>query len=288
VKEAVGVAIAISTLDRPDGLARCLQALGAGSAAPARTIVVDQGSTPAAAPGAELVRDGSRGLSASRNAGVAAAAEAVVAFTDDDCVPSEDWVAAIAAAFEAADPPDAVTGPVLPLGPDAPGTFAVSSRTSLTPRELRGRAVPWEAGTGGNLAVRRDLIAGHAFDERLGAGSPGRAAEDVDLLYRLLRSGARIRYEPRAVVYHERQSAERRRASRGAYGHGIGAFCALRASRRDLQPLVLLGRWAWLRLGLLTRAVLRGSARGAAEELAVLAGTVQGLAYGVRARRREP
>jgi hypothetical protein len=51
---------------------------------------------------------------------------------------------------------------------------------------------------------------------------------------------------------------------------------------------VLLGRWAWLRLVLLGRAVLRGSGRGAAEELAVLAGTVRGLAYGVRARRREP
>ena len=281
----VEVAVAISTLDRPDGLARCLEALGAGTAPPARTIVVDQGATSAVAPGAEIVRDGRRGLSASRNAGVVQAREQIVAFTDDDCVPSSGWVAAIAAAFGAADPPDAVTGPVLPLGPDAPGTFAVSSRTSLAPRELSGRAIPWEAGTGGNLAVRRDLLARHRFDERLGAGSPGRAAEDVDLLYRLLRSGARIRYDPEAVVYHERQSAQRRRSSRGAYGHGMGAFCALRVSRRDLRPLGLLSRWTWMRLGLLGRALLRRSHRGAAEELAVLAGTARGVAYGLGARR---
>jgi GT2 family glycosyltransferase len=281
-----GVAVAISTLDRPDGLARCLEALAAGSEQPARTIVVDQGAAPADAPGAEVIRDGRRGLSASRNAGVARAAEPVVAFTDDDCVPSPAWIAAIAGAFGDADPPDAVTGPVLPLGPEAEGTFPVSSRTSRERRELRGRVLPWEVGTGGNLAVRRDWLVDHRFDERLGAGTAGRAAEDVDLLYRLLRAGASIRYEPDAVVYHERQSAERRRSSRGAYGHGMGAFCALRVSRGDVRPVALLGRWIGMRLGLLARAVRRGSARGVAEELAVLAGTARGLAYGLRARRR--
>jgi GT2 family glycosyltransferase len=209
----------------------------------------------------------------------------VVAFTDDDCVPSEGWLAAMAGAFASADPPDVVTGPVLPLGPPVAGTFAVSSRTSTERRETADRrAAPWEIGTGGNMAVRREWLQRHRFDERLGAGTRGLAAEDTDLLYRLLDAGARVRYEPAAVVYHERQPAGRRRATRWSYGHGIGAFCALRLSRRDWRPLVLLARWCALRLRLLVRGALRLSARTVVEELTVLAGTAAGVAYGVRVR----
>ena len=62
------------------------------------------------------------------------------------------------------------------------------------------------AGSGGNFAVRRDVWSGlGGFDERLGAGSTGQAAEDMDFIYRMLAAGETILYEPRAVIYHERQ-----------------------------------------------------------------------------------
>jgi GT2 family glycosyltransferase len=141
-------------------------------------------------------------------------------------------------------------------------------------------------GTGGNFAARRDiLLRCGGFDERLGAGSPGGSGEDMDLLYRLLRSGARIRYEPAAVVYHERQPRDRRLASRSSYGRGIGACCGLWLRGRDLHALSVLGGWLRMRGGMAAGALRRRQWGSVREELLVLGGTARGLVYGLRAGR---
>ena len=182
--------------------------------------------------------------------------------------------------------PDAVTGRVLPLGPEQPGLYAVSSRTSSSPADFAGLALPWLVGTGGNFAARRDwLLRVGGFDERLGAGSPGGSGEDMDLLYRLLKAGARIRYEPQAVVFHERQPRERRLASRSAYGRGIGACCGLWLRGRDPHALAVLAGWLRMRGGMAAGAVWRRQWGGVREELLVLGGTARGLFYGLRAGR---
>lgn len=281
--------VAVATLDRPQGLARCLEALAAGTVLPAEVIVVDQGSEPAPVPELGLpiryLRQERRGLAASRNLALAEASRPVLAVTDDDCVPDVGWVAALENALGSPDL-DAVTGPVLPLGPDSPGLYAVSSRTSAAPADFAGRALPWLVGTGGNFAARRErLLRAGGFDERLGAGSPGGAGEDMDILYRLLRAGARIRYEPRAVVFHERQPRDRRLASRSAYGRGIGACCGLWLRGRDLHALAVLGGWLRLRGALAAGALRRRQWGGVREELLVLGGTARGLVYGLRSGR---
>ncbi|HEX5761377.1 MAG TPA: glycosyltransferase [Thermoanaerobaculia bacterium] len=288
------VTVAVATLDRPDGLRRCLTALAEGTLRPAEVVVVDQGSgaegavAAARQAGLEVVhlRQERRGLAASRNAAWARAAQPFVAVTDDDCVPDAGWVAALARAFAAADAPDAVTGRVLPLGADEPGLYAVSSRTGAARADFAGRALPWLVGTGGNFALRREWLARVGrYDERLGAGTPGGAGEDMDLLYRLLRAGARIRYEPEAVVYHERQTRPRRLATRASYGRGIGACCGLWLRGRDLHALAILGQWLVMRARLLVGAARRGRWSAAREEILVLAGTAGGLLYGLRGGR---
>lgn len=281
--------VAVATLNRPEGLARCLEALAAGEVLPAEVIVVDQGL------GAEevaerigglrirVLRQERRGLAASRNLALAEASRPVLAVTDDDCVPDAGWVGAVERCMQGFD---AVTGRVLPLGPERPGLYPVSSRISDVPAELTGRALPWLVGTGGNFAARRDvLLQAGGFDERLGAGSPGGAGEDMDLFYRLLRSGARIRYEPEAVVYHERQPRDRRLASRSSYGRGIGACCGLWLRGRDLHALSVLGGWLRMRGGMAAGAIRRRQWGSVREELLVLGGTARGLVYGLRAGR---
>src|SRR6266545_978356 len=100
---------------------------------------------------------------------------------------------------------------------------------------FNGRRIPWLVGTGGNFAIRRQWFERvGTFDARLGAGSPGRAAEDAELFDRLLKAGARFRFDPDVIVYHRRQTLERRLETRWGYGHGIGALCALRIRERDL------------------------------------------------------
>jgi glycosyltransferase involved in cell wall biosynthesis len=205
------ISVAVATLNQPERLARCLDALLSGDVLPAEIIVVDQSQNDATqlliaqrqASSTPLIykRQHRRGLSVSRNAAVELARFPVLAVTDDDCIPDASWVSAIERAFAGAANPDVVTGRVLPFGADVPGQYAVSSRTSTTPRIFRRLEKPWVIGTGGNCAYKL-AWAKHirGYDERLGAGSPGGAGEDLDLLYQLLRKGARIQYEPDVFI----------------------------------------------------------------------------------------
>lgn len=289
------ITVAVAACDRPAPLARCLEAIARGTTLPAQLVVVDQSAdggveaevAALVAPGVavQYIRQPRLGLSASRNAALAAATQPVVAFTDDDCVPDRRWLEAVQAALAAADPPSAVAGRVLPLGDPTEGTYLVSPRRAEEPTEYRTGAVPWAVGTGGNFAASRawlDRVG--RFDERLGAGSPGKAAEDADLIHRILRAGGVVRYDPAAVVYHERQTAQQRLRSRWTYGFGIAAACVLWARRGDPGALRLLGTWAGKQVVLLGRALARRDGFLARQRLLSLRGGTRGFFHGLRLR----
>jgi GT2 family glycosyltransferase len=285
------ISAAIVTMGRPDALARCLAAIGRGTVAPGEVIVVDQAASAAsraAVAGAAPLRvihleRPPIGVSAARNAALAAAAGRVMAYTDDDCEPDPGWLEAVLAAFARAPEPLAVTGRVLPLGPRPPGGIAVSLRDATTGADFFGRTMPSRVGTGGNLAVRTDVL--HrlgGWNERLGPGSPGRAAEDVELLYRLTSAGVRIRFEPAAVVRHAWQQREQRLRSRWSYGFGYGAFCGALLRRGDRFAARLLAIQARFYL----REMLRRPDRATLDEhVRSLSGLAAGSLYGLTRRR---
>jgi GT2 family glycosyltransferase len=289
------VTVGVATCGRPDGLARCLRALAAQSLPPAEVIVVDQAPSAearaaveaAGLPGTRYLDQARLGLSASRNLALESAGRAVLAVTDDDCVPDPEWLGAIAAAFERDPRPNAVTGPILPLGEGAPGSFAISLRESDAGADHSGRVIPWSVGSGGNFAGSVSLLRDcGGWDERLGTGSTGQAAEDADLFYRLLLAGALVRYEPAAVVRHDWQTRERRLATRSSYGHGVGAMSGLWLARGDAYALRMLTAYARLHLRPLLGGLRRRDRARAEEHGRALAALVPGLAYGLRAARR--
>jgi GT2 family glycosyltransferase len=269
----VSVSVVVCTMDRPDALARCLRALRECTPPPAQVVVVDQGARPVAPEGAEHVRMSERGVSRGRNRGARAAEHELLAFTDDDCVPAPEWVGVLERSFE--DAVDGVTGRVLPL----PGEgVAVSSRTSTARRTFGGlRQTPWDIGTGGNLALRRSAFeAVGGFDETLGPGTPARAAEDVDLLYRLANAGFTILYEPDAVVYHELKSRRARVGGRYGYGYGLGAFLACHAAAGDDHARTLRRRYAAALARRAASGLRHGDGWPALEGALTLAGIVAG------------
>ena len=286
------IGVAISTVGRPRALRRCLESLAAGSTLPEDVVVVDQSAsdetralveTFAGLPVRHIPHAGG-GLGAAQNAAVRATSAPVVAVLDDDCVADAGWVGLVARLLAPDSGLDVVGGRVLALGAQAAGAYPVSLRTSTARRDLRGRSLPWQLGSGNNFAVRRewfDRVGG--CDERLGPGSPGLGGVDMDLFYRLLRAGARGRYEPDLLVYHERTTAAGRLARRLPYGHGMAAACALWLRRGDLYALRVLAAWLVMRARALASALRRRHGRGVREELLVLRGTAGGLVYGLRA-----
>ena len=288
---AVRISVVVPTLGRRDALARCLDALLTGTVAPTEIVVVDQSADSEIERLLEATRTeatelrrldyAARGLSAARNAGARAATGDIVAFTDDDCIPAAEWIEQLLAAFAADTQLAAVTGPMLP--PPGVEGVGVASRTSTVRRVFSRRALPWEIGTGGNTAVRREWLERlSGYDERLGVGTPGRAGEDLDLFRRLLEAGGSIAYDPEVVCRHERKTRAELSARR--YGYGVGAGTALGRWLRDGEPwaLVALARW----LGLRARMLLRpeGERRSTVDEARVVLGTAVGFISGVARR----
>lgn len=286
------VTVAIATRGRPEALAGCVRAVAAQTAPADELIVVDQAPSEAARdatlgaghPAARYLEQEQRGLSASRNLALRETATDLLAVTDDDCAPDPGWLEAVIAAFARGPAPAAVTGPILPLGDGAPGMFVVSLRRSEAPADHAGRVLPWAVGSGGNFAASVPLLReGGGWDERLGAGSPGRAAEDSDLIYRLLRRGLVIRYEPGAVMRHAWQPLERRLDTRWSYGYGIGAMCGIWLRRGDAGALRMLAGYGRMHVRPLLGGLRHADSLRIREHVRALVSLAPGLAHGLRA-----
>jgi GT2 family glycosyltransferase len=230
------VSVVIATRDRPERLEACLDAVGKALRSQDELIVVDSASTDgrpaavAARAGARVVRCEQPGASRARNAGWRVARHSVVAFTDDDCQPAPQWIAALATAFSDPDIGWA-TGPVTV----PPGQEEADRPVAVVPSRPAGALTirtPEPVGSGNNCAIRTDVleILG-GFDERLGPGTWLAAAEDLDVFDRLLAAGIPGRYVPAAIMHHD-QWRGRRALLRLDWGYGKGQGARLALMRR--------------------------------------------------------
>jgi GT2 family glycosyltransferase len=290
------ITVALSTLNRPDALSTCLKNLLAGDVLPAEIVVVDQSRddrtkqiVEGCGPGTVslvYIHHESRGLGAAQNIAISHAQQPIVAVTDDDCEPAPNWIATIEQCFSSQYSIDALTGRVLPADPETDRAYAVSLRTSTERMEFHRKAMPWYVGSGNNFAVKREWLKSiGGNDERLGPGSQGQGGVDMDLFYRLLRAGARIRYEPELLVYHARTNKEGRLSRRIPYGYGMGACCILWLREKDSYALRVLLSWFYLRIQRLLEGIFHSQWLRVYEEWLVLIGTLQGLLYGLRVKR---
>ncbi|QTX05729.1 mycofactocin biosynthesis glycosyltransferase MftF [Agromyces archimandritae] len=243
--DLAALTVIVPVYERPAQLARLLGSLTAEIPGE-RVIVVDDASPGAAAiarvvraAGARLLRQPeNRGPAAARNAGLAAASTPFVAFVDSDVVMEPGALETMLRHF--ADPAVAMVAPrVLGLAAERPNwiTRYENARSSLDlGREsaaVRPRTpLSWVSST--CLVVRVDrLAAGPAgFDEAM------RVGEDVDLVWRLVDAGHRVRFEPAAVVRHEHRTTLRSWLGRKAfYGSGAAALAARHPD--DIAPAIL-------------------------------------------------
>jgi GT2 family glycosyltransferase len=133
----------------------------------------------------------SQGPAAARNRGWKAAAATVVAFTDDDTIPSRNWLWQGLAAMR-------------PGIAAAAGRIRMVTQSQPTDYERDASALSRAEFATANCFVRRaDLASVGGFDERFAMAW----REDSDLQFTLLRRGARIERAPLAVVTHPIRAA---------------------------------------------------------------------------------
>ncbi len=295
-----GVSLVICTRDRPKMLESCLASLSSQLRKPDELIVVDNGSVDeqtrqiATSFGATYVREDRPGLSHARNAGVLAARCDIIAFTDDDVLLHDRWLAALVAAFDDKQV-WAVTGLVLPAALDTPAQIVFErawgfgrgfgredfGRSFYLATRDRGCPV-WEIGAGANMAVRREAFdqIGY-YDTRLGAGASG-CSEDSELWYRVLHAGKICRYEPDAIVrHHHRRDDDGLRTQIRAYIRGHVAALAIQYWRTG--DVGNLRRMLWSMPGRYLRQLFRRLRFGQTVSTCLLRdeliGYVQGLGY---------
>lgn len=199
-------AVVIPTYRRPDLLLRCLEAVVAQKFPPDafEIIVVDDGQgddirqlvegLAIRTQGAPLVRylrpQGTRGPAGARNRGWRASQASIIAFTDDDTIPHDDWVAQGLKAL--ADQKVAVCGRVVVPITQAP-----------TDHERNTQGLETAEFVTANAFVRRDaMVAVGGFDERFKRAW----REDSDLQFALMRHG-QVGKAPSAAVTHPVRSA---------------------------------------------------------------------------------
>jgi len=231
------VTVVIPTYARPERLRGCLAALARQTmAADAfEVVVVDDGSPePArpptadalAGPAVRVIRQENAGPSAARNRGVQEARGQLVAFTDDDCLPTPTWLESLVTAHRQC--PDALVGGITFNGL----TDAIFSTTSQLIVDLVYEHFNRQPDSAYFLTSNNMLCSQAAYSELGGFDTDFQraGAEDRDFCDRWRASGRPLRLVPTARLEH--RHAQDLRAFLGLhYRYGRGAY-RYQANRR--------------------------------------------------------
>lgn len=238
------MSVIVPVRNRVDLLSGLLAALDAQTFRAFEVIVVDDGSTDGADRLAEAavvagrpvrLRRSRGGAVAARATGIEAAAGEVLAFTDSDCVPDPCWLSLGVAAIDSGA--DLVNGLTVPARPPNPLERTMASGLEglyPTANMFYRRSTLLDAGGFDREAEARlgfrhdDLARGTGF------------GEDTILAWRAIRQGARVAYEPDALVVHHVFPPSLEECLRRAWQ--TAAFPALIAEVPELRPTMLRHR----------------------------------------------
>lgn len=188
------VTVVIPVKDRAGLVAALVPALGDV----ADVIVVDDGSR-VPIDGARIRHERAKGPAAARNAGRRLAGTDLIAFVDSDCSVRPGWLDALLPHF--ADPDVAVVAPRIASAPG--GSLLERYETARSPHDLGEAPGPVRPRTRvGYVSTTVMVTRRSALAEAGGFSEEMRFGEDLDLVFRLLRRGWKVRFEPASVATH--------------------------------------------------------------------------------------
>jgi cellulose synthase/poly-beta-1,6-N-acetylglucosamine synthase-like glycosyltransferase len=220
---AVKISIIIATYDRCESLRRLLSGLGeyfVDAPIDHEIIVANNARNAAVAARINDLVDGFKGRFGARfrsveepeagkckaqNKAIGVAKGKILAFLDDDVEVVAGWLCAVWEFFRDGAF-DAMQGPILipPANENDPEFLRAQRKfRTISFIQYRSKMKEIKTLTGGNMAIRNEVFERIGpFNEELGPGRSG-ISEDVEFAQRLIRSGGRIGYNPKAIVYHE-------------------------------------------------------------------------------------
>lgn len=204
---STGVSVVVPTFNRGRKLARLLRSFdGLCEKVPEEVIIVDDGSrddtSAMAVEWLDTFHDyepryftmpENGGPAKARNLGLREAKEAVVAFTDDDCVVHHRWLFGLVDALDPRQRIIGAGGSVLPLNDDLVSRYYTFHHILEPPPSLLYVV------TANCCYLRSHALAAGGFETDL--SKPG--GEDVALSFKLFKRGYRFAMAEDAVVYHE-------------------------------------------------------------------------------------
>lgn len=184
-----------------------------------------------------VLNETNNGLSYSRNLGIHLSSGSIVAYIDDDAIPSPEWAEEIKKTFEDTSV-GAVTGHVIPLWEESSMCWfpkeirwLVSCSYILTPDQYS----EVERGFGVNMAFRKKLFdETGVFDTKLGiSGGRWIGGEDTDMFLRISEAGKKVIFNPQMRVLHKvsKTRISIKNISRRAFNGGISV-----AVMRKIRP----------------------------------------------------
>lgn len=240
-------------------------------------------------PRLHYVQSELRGVTNGRNVGMERSKGDILAFTDDDCRVTPNWVASMAKLY-ADDPAAAVVCGRVHVPDDiAERGFAVGFEPLV--REWQGRFPPTDSDWGitANLSLRRSVLESIGpFDPFLGAGAPLRSGGEPDFIFRVLKAGLKVVNAVEVSVEHlgVRMPGEESARLLKNYASGTGAafFKYVRLGDIDgiklyLRHLAGCGNLIFTNVTHLHRPIGIGYA------LAFVSGSLASLNYGVDRER---
>lgn len=238
-QECPFISIVIPTYNRPQQLALCLQAIDSLKYPRDRfeVIVVDDGSHIALDSivkafsdhlAVRLIRQPNSGPAVARNRGAAEAQGDFLAFTDDDCTPSMNWLGVLANAF--LETPDCgVGGKTINSLPGNPYSTTSQLLLDYLYEYYNQNSYRAKFFASNNLAFpRKSFLESGGFDAKYRRA----AAEDRELCDRWFSQGRGLRYVPEALVSHAHSLALGNLWQQHFnYGRGAFYFHRMRAER---------------------------------------------------------
>lgn len=200
------VSVVVITKNRSVSLARTLQALTSLTYPSYEIIVVDNDSHDDTAQVVKqfsakyVFSSAANGISLSRQLGIEAARGEIVAFCDDDCVPTPQWLQHLVRRLTTEEDIVMIGGQVVNIGFSEAQQHKGKVKWTNRNGKMAFATDPKETEFFGNanLAFKKAAVqAIGGYDTFYKAGR-----EEIDLALRLRRQGHRVEYEPAALVNH--------------------------------------------------------------------------------------